>query len=68
MWEIFTRPAVPPFRLMDQVGLDVVLAIEDHYAAVRPALPEGPRRLLREYIEQGHMGVKSGQGFYRYDD
>ena len=68
MWEIFTRPGVPPFRLMDQVGLDVVLAIEDHYAAVRPALPEGPRRLLREYIEQGHMGVKSGQGFYRYDD
>jgi 3-hydroxybutyryl-CoA dehydrogenase len=67
MWEIFTRPGVPPFRLMDRVGLDVVLAIEEHYAAVRPGLPEGPRQLLRDYIDQGHLGVKSGEGFYRYD-
>jgi 3-hydroxybutyryl-CoA dehydrogenase len=64
MWRIFTAPGVPPFRLMDRVGLDVVLAIEDHYASVRPGLPEEPRRLLREYIEQGRLGVKSGRGFY----
>ena len=64
MWRIFTRPGIPPFRLMDSVGLDVVLAIEEHYAAVRPGLPEGPRRLLREYINQGRLGVKSGRGFY----
>ena len=25
---------------------------------------EGPRRLLRTYIEQGRLGVKSGAGFY----
>jgi 3-hydroxybutyryl-CoA dehydrogenase len=64
MWEIFTRPGIPPFRLMDRVGLDVVLNIEEHYAAVRDGLPEGPRRLLREYIDQGRLGVKSGRGFY----
>lgn len=29
MWRIFTAPGIPPFRLMDRVGLDVVLAIED---------------------------------------
>src|ERR671933_200149 len=27
MWEIFTAPGIPPFRLLDRVGLDVVLAI-----------------------------------------
>src|SRR5215217_5057170 len=66
MWEIFTRAGVPPFRLMDRVGLDVVLAIEEHYAAVRDGIPEGPRKLLREYTDQGRLGDKSGRGFYDY--
>ena len=68
MWEIFTRAGVPPFRLMDRVGLDVVLAIEEHYAAVREGVREGPRKLLQEYVEQGRLGVKSGRGFYDYMD
>ncbi|MBZ5790646.1 3-hydroxyacyl-CoA dehydrogenase family protein [Burkholderia contaminans] len=53
-----------PFRRMDAVGLDVVLGIEEHYAHVRPGLPEGPRELLRRMIADGHLGMKSGQGFY----
>jgi 3-hydroxybutyryl-CoA dehydrogenase len=53
-----------PFRMMDQVGLDVVLDIEEHYGAEHPEYPEGPRRLLRTYIRQGRLGVKSGAGFY----
>jgi 3-hydroxybutyryl-CoA dehydrogenase len=61
--EVFRAPA-GPFRLMDQVGLDVVLDIEEHYAAIRDAIPEGPRSLLRAYVERGHLGVKSGRGFY----
>lgn len=55
-----------PFRLMDQVGLDVVLAIEEHYAALNPTLPVGPRDLLKKYIAAGKLGVKSGEGFYVY--
>jgi len=61
--EVFRSPA-GPFRLMDQVGLDVVLDIEEHYAEIREGIPEGPRSLLREYLERGHLGVKSGRGFY----
>jgi 3-hydroxybutyryl-CoA dehydrogenase len=53
-----------PFRAMDHVGLDVVLDIEEHYAAVREGIPEAPRRLLREYLDEGRLGVKSGGGFY----
>jgi 3-hydroxybutyryl-CoA dehydrogenase len=64
MWRIFTRPGIPPFRLMDRVGLDVVLAIEEHYADVRTGIPEGPRELLRKYIDDGRLGTKSGGGFY----
>ncbi|GAA4013354.1 3-hydroxyacyl-CoA dehydrogenase family protein [Allokutzneria multivorans] len=53
-----------PFRVMDQVGLDVALDIENTYAAERQGLPEGPRVLLREYVDRGALGVKSGRGFY----
>ena len=53
-----------PFRRIDAVGLDVVLDIEEHYAAERPGLPEGPRRLLREMLAAGRLGDKSGGGFY----
>jgi len=67
MWGIFAGAGIPPFKLMDRVGLDVVLAIEEHYASVRPALPEGPRELLREYLDRGWVGVKSGHGFYQYE-
>jgi len=53
-----------PFRMMDQVGLDVVLDIEEHYCAEHPEYPEGPRQLLRDYIQRGRLGAKSGAGFY----
>ena len=53
-----------PFRNMDEVGLDIVLAIEEHYASLRRGLPEEPRKLLREYIDKGWLGVKAGRGFY----
>ncbi len=36
MWQINMGTPAGPFRMMDQVGLDVVLDIEEHYAAERP--------------------------------
>jgi 3-hydroxybutyryl-CoA dehydrogenase len=64
MFNLFTAHQPSPFRLMDRVGLDVVLAIEEHYAEVRKDLPEGPRKLLQRYVDDGRLGVKSGRGFY----
>jgi 3-hydroxyacyl-CoA dehydrogenase len=61
MFEINTGSAAGPFRMMDRVGLDVVLDIEEHYCAEHPEYPEGPRKLLRSYLEQGRLGVKSGR-------
>ena len=55
-----------PCRLMDAVGLDVVLSIEENYARHRPGLPEGPRTLLKGMIAEGRLGLKSGRGFYDY--
>ncbi|MFT3819048.1 MAG: 3-hydroxyacyl-CoA dehydrogenase family protein [Rubrivivax sp.] len=53
-----------PCRLMDAVGLDVVLSIEEHYARKRAGLPEEPRTLLRQLVADGRLGVKSGRGLY----
>ena len=64
MFQINTGSSAGPFRMMDRVGLDVVLDIEEHYRAEHPEYPEGPRRVLRSYLEQGRLGVKSGAGFY----
>jgi 3-hydroxybutyryl-CoA dehydrogenase len=64
MWRVNTGSGAGPFRMMDQVGLDVVLDIEEHYCAEHPEYPEGPRRVLHSYVEQGRLGVKSGAGFY----
>ncbi|CCB72353.1 3-hydroxyacyl-CoA dehydrogenase family protein [Streptantibioticus cattleyicolor] len=66
MWQINTGTPVGPFRAMDQVGLDVVLDIENHYAEERPSLPTAPRDLLRRYVDSGHLGIKTGRGFYDY--
>jgi 3-hydroxybutyryl-CoA dehydrogenase len=55
-----------PFQMMDIVGLDVVLDIENHYVEEFPNLPKGPRDLLQEYVDAGKLGLKSGEGFYTY--
>lgn len=52
------------FRLIDQVGLDVALDIENHYLERFPHLPSDSRNLLEKYVQQGKLGVKSGEGFY----
>jgi 3-hydroxybutyryl-CoA dehydrogenase len=68
MWGIFVRANPAPFEAMDRVGLDVVLAIEEHYAARREHLPMGPRKLLQDQIDKGRLGTKTGHGFYDYSD
>jgi 3-hydroxybutyryl-CoA dehydrogenase len=55
-----------PFQMMDLVGLDVVLDIENHYADEFPHLPENVRDLLRSYVDAGKLGLKTGEGFYSY--
>jgi 3-hydroxybutyryl-CoA dehydrogenase len=63
------RSELGPFMSMDDVGIDTVLNIEEHYAEeVGPSMPEGPRKICRQMIEQGKLGRKSGSGFYEYTE
>ena len=52
-----------PLKLTDLVGLDVRLFIAEHLA--RELGPRfDPPPILREKVERGELGKKSGQGFY----
>jgi 3-hydroxybutyryl-CoA dehydrogenase len=52
-----------PLRLTDVVGLDVRLAIAEHLTGeLGPRFT--PPQLLRDKVERGELGQKSGRGFY----
>ncbi|KAK3991038.1 hypothetical protein QBC44DRAFT_393640 [Cladorrhinum sp. PSN332] len=62
LFEHMFRASVLPCRLMDQVGLDTVVLIEDNYTAERKLYPTLTADWLREnYISQGRLGLKSGE-------
>lgn len=57
-----------PFALMDKVGLDIVKQIELTYYAESGDPEDLPPAKLDEMIAKGHLGVKTGKGFYEYPD
>lgn len=56
-----------PFRLSDLIGLDIVhdmaASMYEEYRDPRYFPPV----LLKQYVRLGHLGRKTGQGFYTYD-
>lgn len=56
-----------PLRLTDLVGLDVRLKIAEYLSATLGGRFEPPA-LLREKVEKGELGQKSGRGFYKWKD
>ena len=59
------RHPMGPLRLSDIVGLDVRLDIARHLSqALGPRY--APPRILEEMVAKGHLGQKSGQGFFEW--
>jgi 3-hydroxybutyryl-CoA dehydrogenase len=65
-WMIFCGMPIGPFGIMDIVGLDVVLDIEQVYHAESGDPRDAPPRLLTDKVAAGELGVKAGRGFYHY--
>ncbi|KAJ2720484.1 hypothetical protein GGI07_004567 [Coemansia sp. Benny D115] len=59
-----------PFELCDYVGLDTIKFIVDGWYAEGEGLQGNPlfapSAKLNELVEAGHLGVKTGRGFYEY--
>jgi 3-hydroxybutyryl-CoA dehydrogenase len=66
-WMAVFHSPLGPFGIMDSIGLDTVWKVNDFWAQ---RLGNGQFRknadFLKRYIDQGKLGVKSGEGFYRY--
>jgi 3-hydroxybutyryl-CoA dehydrogenase len=55
-----------PFGLMDIIGLDVIRDIERQYYLDSGDERDKPPAFLERLVEEGKLGVKTGQGFYAY--
>ncbi|MDQ3654902.1 MAG: 3-hydroxyacyl-CoA dehydrogenase family protein [Chloroflexota bacterium] len=66
LWAFFWDIDYGPFAMMDHVGLNVVADIEDSYIAVSRDPTDRPSAALHELVSAGHLGEKTGSGFYAY--
>lgn len=55
-----------PLRLTDLVGLDVRLKIAEYLHRELDDARFAPPRILREKVQRGELGKKTGQGFYEW--
>jgi len=66
-WVGVTKMIVGPFGILDTIGLDLAWKITESGAKFT-----GDKQLqeqadfLKQYVDKGWLGVKSGRGFYRY--
>ncbi|WP_270241137.1 3-hydroxyacyl-CoA dehydrogenase [Kocuria marina] len=64
-WRTATGSPLGPFQILDHVGM------ETYYQINMNAGTEDSKRVAervkREFIDKGHMGRSSGQGFYTYE-
>ena len=57
---------IGPLALADMIGLDTMLSVMEVFYAGFNDPKYRPAPLLREMVDAGYLGRKTGQGFYRY--
>jgi 3-hydroxybutyryl-CoA dehydrogenase len=69
-WMGVTRMPIGPFGILDLVGIDLAYEITVQKTKMVSFLPKAKRALnvMKEKVDQGHLGIKSGKGFYDYPD
>jgi len=65
-WMTMYHTEMGPFGKMDEIGLDVVKDIEEHYASESNDPSDRPPKILTDRVTRGDLGMKTGRGFYTY--
>jgi 3-hydroxybutyryl-CoA dehydrogenase len=59
---------IGPLALADQMGLDEVMSWMENLLQELSEHKYNPCPLLRKMVRAGQLGVKTGQGFFKYDE
>ncbi len=59
---------VGPLALADMMGLDEVMSWMENLLSELSEHKYNPCPLLRKLVRAGHLGKKTGQGFFKYDE
>ena len=69
-WVISTQAPMGPFAILDMIGLETAYNV-----SLRLAKVTGDKQIQRiadylkeNYVDKGNLGVKTGEGFYKYPD
>ena len=70
-WMIATGAPMGPFGIIDIVGLQTIYNIVSTKAARHPNPDDNPYKHIadkvkNEFLDQGKMGIQTGEGFYKY--
>ena len=62
-WMGNLKTPIGPFGMLDQVGLDTAWHIVSN---MKDEKSQRFAALLKTYLDEGKLGIKSGEGFYTY--
>lgn len=69
-WTLGTGAPKGPFQILDTVGLTTAYNIVQMYVKIPSFLApynfKGMDKMLKKYIDEGKLGMSSGEGFYKY--
>lgn len=70
-WTLGTGAPKGPFKILDTIGLQTAYNVVLMYVKIPSFLApynfKGMEKLLKKYIDEGKLGMSSGEGFYKYD-
>jgi 3-hydroxybutyryl-CoA dehydrogenase len=68
-WMAVFHMPIGPFGIIDSIGLETVWKVNDFWATkLNHAQFRKNADFIKRYIDQGQLGTKSGEGFYKYPD
>ncbi|BAD41569.1 3-hydroxyacyl-CoA dehydrogenase family protein [Symbiobacterium thermophilum] len=56
-----------PLEIADRIGLDTVLVMAERLWREYGDLKYRPAPILKKLVRAGHLGVETGEGFFKYD-
>lgn len=65
-WMLVFGMPIGPFGIMDEVGLETILHIEERYARAGADPTDHPPQFLHDMVAAGRTGSRAGGGFYRH--